>query len=163
MIDIKNITYNLSKHQVQLNSFLNSLNSELDFFKLDINRIKNSESVFIVTIESKIIGVAGFERKYYIIRPYLLVKKDYQGKQIGKRALLHLLDEAKKKHKIFMALIDGQNIPSLNLFIKIGFELAGKKDNLHYLIYSFNNRGKFLYYLIKTMFPILKIVDIFRI
>ena len=92
-----------------------------------------------------------------------MVKKDYQGSGFGTRFKSNLLSEAKeKKYNIIMAVLDENNIKSLRHNFATGYRIGGKRGNLFYMWNPLNTKGLFLYYLIKTLFPIMKVVDLVR-
>lgn len=158
-----NITNKLNQHKDAINYFLVKLNSETEYFNLRLERILKSEVVIVAKDNNEIIGIGGLEKKYRIIRNYLLIKKEYQGRSLGKHFVDELLIAAKNNYNLIMAIIDEENIISLKLHRISGYKIAGKRDNLYYAFNPLNTKGLLFYYLIKIMFPALKIVDIFKI
>ena len=157
------ITEDLNKYGNELDDFLGKLDIEKEIFNLNKERVMKSELLVAAFDGDEIIGLAGLERKYGFARDYILVRKDYQGKGLGKRFFLKLVAEAKEnKYNIIMAIIDGVNIGALKLDRAAGYRRVGKRENLFYSFKPLSARGFSLYYLIRLTFPILNVVDVFR-
>jgi RimJ/RimL family protein N-acetyltransferase len=159
---MKIITSDFSQYKKQIEDFLSTLQSEKKYFNLTIDRLMKCEFVIIEQVNNKIIAVAGLEKKFGIIRDVIMIKAEYQRHGLGTKILYALIYQTKERHALLMALIKDHNIASLRLHMKAGYKKIGRRQNLDYLVRPINCKGNFLYYLLKTSFPLFKVADIIR-
>lgn len=76
------------------------------------------------------------ERKAFskTVEVSIYIKKEFQGKGIGKLLMKKVLDYAAENDKIHLvvSLIEGSNQTSINLHKKFGFEFCGKTHEVGY-------------------------------
>jgi RimJ/RimL family protein N-acetyltransferase len=159
---IENITNNLIQYRKQIEYFLNTLQDEKKYFNLNMDRLMKWEFVLIEQVDNKIIAVAGLERKWGIVRNNVIVKAEYQRQGRGTKILYELIDQTKERYALLMAVISEDNLASLGLHLKTGYKMIGRRQTLHYLIRPVNRKGTFLYYLLITLFPLIKVADLIR-
>lgn len=176
MINFIDITNEISFYQDNLIEFLDNLSTEKRFFNITLDRILKSRLVIIavdntVTLSKsksfkkrpfKIIGVAGIEKKFGIARDYVILNKNYQKLGIGTKLRSFLFSESKKIYNLIMPLISEQNDVAISWYIKSGFKMIGSKDHLIYFAYPLNSKGQLQYFVLKLIFPFIKIIDFFR-
>ena len=157
-----NITDTLDEYKDEINLFIEKLGSEKKYFDITTERIMKSVIVSIATDNNKIFGISGIERKYGVLRNYIILLKEYHRGRFGTQLYLHMLEEAKTKCNIIMSVVKENNIVALKAAESQDFRKSGKRGNLYYLWKPLNTKGVFIFYLIKILFPLVKIVDIFR-
>jgi GNAT superfamily N-acetyltransferase len=156
-IEYENIVDNLGECKPQVIEFINNLGTEVEFFPITIDLIMRSDYVLIARHNLKIIGLIGLEKPYYrILKTYILINKNYQGKGIGKALLMKEINDVKDDHCVIMAHIEHKNIKSITMFNSFGFKHIGKKMDLEYFIKPFNPIGYCLYYTLKFLFPVVR-------
>lgn len=162
-IDIINITKEKNRYKELINYFIESLHEEKQYFKLDKKRFAEFKLTIAAFSDGKIVGLAGFERKVVFLRSLIMVKKEYQGIGLGKYLYQKLMDEARKEHySIILGATSENNYKAQKLHYSVGYKYAGKKDNLIYFINPLNLKGQIIYYLIRIVFPVLRMVEYFR-
>ena len=159
---MKNITGNAAQYKKQMEYFFNSLESEKKYFNLTMERLLKWELIMIEVSGDEIIAVAGLEKKWGIVRNNLMIKKEHQGRGLGKQIIDELVDEIKKKYAMVMAVISEQNSGSIKLHLQKGYRRIGRRQTLDYLIKPINQKGVVVYFLMKTFFPFLKVADMIR-
>ncbi len=161
-IEFKNITDSLNIYQDIIDTFLNTLDIEKQYFNVTLERLLKSEMILIALSEDEIIGVGGLEIKYGMSRSIIILKKGYQGKGIGKRLSKRILEEAGIKHNIVVAVIEKSNIASIRTDLSIGYKLIGNRGDLCYLACPLNVNGWIVYFGLKMVFSLVKAVDLIR-
>ena len=146
----------------QIETFLQDLESEKEFFNVTLDRIMKWESVIVETLGNRIIGIGGLERKFGACRSNVIVKKEFHRQGFGKRLLVELLNESRQDHNILWAVIGENNEASLSLHLATGYEMVGRRQKMYYIISPLNPKGKVLLNLIKVFFPLIRIVDLVR-
>lgn len=139
-INFINITDNLIGYRSQIDIFVKQLNSEKELFNLTAERVMKSELALVAMDSKEIIGIAGLERKHSIVRAYFLLRRDYQGKGIGKLYMQELLSQAKKTHSLIMSVVEEKNISSMRVNLAVGYRIAGKRANLYYIFNPLNTK-----------------------
>jgi len=159
---MENITNNLIRHKKKIEHFINTLQDEKKYFNLNTDRLMKWEFVLIKQVDNEIIAVAGLEKKLSIFRDNVIVKAAYQRKGQGRKILCELIDQTKERYTLLMAVISEHNLASLELHFKTGYKMIGRRQSLDYLAKPINRKGTFLYYLLKTLFPLIKVADLIR-
>ena len=157
-----NITDQLSEYEKDIRYFVSLLDSEKEFFRITPERILKSIQVIIARKGSEICGIAGLERKYFYSLTYVMVKEKYQGKTIGARLTIKNIEESKKIKNIICSVVGEKNIRSIAFTRKFGPQFIGKKDKLLYFALPFNWKGKVLFYIIKVLFLLKKLLDLIK-
>lgn len=157
-----NISDNLPAYKHKIGYFLEKLDSEKEYFNLTIEKVMNWELVMVEMINDEIIAIVGLERKLGIVRNNIMIKKEFQGKGLGKRLMFELLSESRLKHNIVWGVISENNIASIKNDLATGHKIVGNRQNMCYLIAPLNWKGKVLYYLIRALFPMAKLLDMVR-
>ena len=157
-----NITDKLDEYNDEIDLFIEKLGHEKKYFDITTKRIMQSVIVFLAIYNNETIGIAGIERKYGMLRNYVTIIKEYQKGGLGPRFTLHMLEEAKKTCNIILAIVEENNYGALKGGAAIGFKKVGQRENLCYILKPLNKKGVFLFFLIKLLFPAVKLVDIFR-
>jgi L-amino acid N-acyltransferase YncA len=161
--NILNITMQKNMYKSHIENFLDSLDDEKKYFKLDRERFSKFElTLAAFDNDNKIIGLAGLECKLGFVRTLISICKECQGEGLGKKLLLQLIIEAKKKYNIILAVTEEENYRAENLHYSIGFKKVGKKENLVYSFKPLNFKGLLVYYFFRMVFPIIKILDWIR-
>jgi len=161
-IEIKDITGTLSEYRDRVDMFLLSLGPEKRFFNLTVDRVMKAELMMLVLFDNEIIGLGGLERKLGISRSIIILQHNSQGKGIGKMFHMKIIGIAKQKHDLILGVIEQENIQSIRMDLSLGYRLAGKRGNLYYLFCPLNTKGNLMYYCIKTIFPIINMIDKLR-
>ncbi|HOI97367.1 MAG: GNAT family N-acetyltransferase [Minisyncoccales bacterium] len=108
-----------------------SLKQEAEFLKIQIEKIKKKNSVFLVAEkEKKVIGVASIERmsgkQGHIGLFGISIAREWRGLGLGTRLIGKIFDMAKKDFEpsIKMITLDviADNKPAFSLYRKMGFE-----------------------------------------
>lgn len=159
---MKNITNNLIQYKKQIEHFLDALQSEKKYFNPHIDRIMKCELVIIEQAGNEIIAVAGLEKKLGIVRDMLIIKREFQRQGLGTKILCELINQTNKRHFLLMAVISEDNTASFRLHMKTGYKMIGNRQTLDYVVKPINRTGTLLYYLLKTLFPLLTVADIVR-
>ncbi len=159
---MQDITNGLHFHAEKLEDFLNSLTVEKKFFNISLERIMSWERVMVETIDDSIAAIAGLERKYATTRSTIIVKSRFQRSGVGKRCLQELLADAGKKYSAVWAVIQKDNIPSIRLHRNIGYVSLGERQDVHYMLFPLTTRGTLMLPLVRSAFPISRLVDKFR-
>jgi ribosomal protein S18 acetylase RimI-like enzyme len=161
-INIINITKQKNKYKYLIENFLDSLDEEKKYFKLDRKRYNNFELTVVAIDNDRIAGLSALERKMIFVRSIITIHKEYQGESLGKRLYSQLIDEAKKTHNIILGITEENNYRASYLHYSIGFKKIGVKENLIYFSKPLNLKGFFIFHLIKKFFPVIKVLDRFR-
>ncbi|MFL0252101.1 GNAT family N-acetyltransferase [Clostridium neuense] len=95
-------------------------------------RMENNQPVLVFEENNKVVGFATFEqfRAYpafkYSLEHSVYVHKAYRKKGIGKKLMEELIKEANELgYAIMVGAIDSENVGSIELHKKLGFEYAG--------------------------------------
>lgn len=95
-------------------------------------RMENNQPVLVFEENNKVVGFATFEqfRAYpafkYSLEHSVYVHKAYRKKGIGKKLMEELIKAANELgYAIMVAAIDSENVGSIELHKKLGFEYAG--------------------------------------
>ena len=121
-ISFVDLTPNIDEHRDKIDIFLKNLDTEKEFIGLSVKRLITSELVIAAMHKNEIIGISGLRKKHGISRRYTLLRRDYQGKGLGKKISSKILIRAKKDHNIIMAVIDDENLRSLKMDLSMGFK-----------------------------------------
>ena len=159
---MENITYHLVEYKKHIRKFLDELDSEKEFFNLTLDRVMKWEAVIVEIMNNEIIGIAGLEKKIGIFRSNVMLKKEFQGKGLGKLFIIELLKESSHNHNIMWAVISENNLASINLHLAMGYKVVGRRQNMYYFIAPLSGKGKILFNLIKALFPLMRMVDLIR-
>jgi predicted acetyltransferase len=146
----------------QISIFLNGLNIEKIFFNLTTDRILKSELIIAAIIDDEIAGIGSLENKYRVIRATIMFKSKFQGKGLGKKMVNKIHESAHGIYNLLMAVIDQENIPSLNLFKSMEYQVIGKRENLYYLFCPLSTNGRIMLALFKIIFPLVSMLDKIR-
>ena len=125
----------------------------------------HSVLVVLALHNEEIIGITGYEKKWGIIRTYVVVKNEYQGMRIAE----NLFKERMRltfglKCNLIMAVVEKGNIKSVNNCISRGYRLGGERwGKLKYFFLVLNFKGYLEYLMIKSLYPLLKLIDSFRL
>lgn len=114
-----------------------TLKKEKEWFK-NYQKAKDKK-FFKIFVDKKPIGLVGLSRidkKNKNAELFIAIGEDnYRGKGFGKAALLWIVDFAFKRlklHKINLGVVK-ENVPAVNLYKKIGFQVEGvKKDEMFF-------------------------------
>jgi GNAT superfamily N-acetyltransferase len=159
---MENITQNLEEYRKRLETFLDELESEREFFNLTLDRVMKWELVVVEILGNRIIGIGGLERKFGICRSNVMVKKEFHRKGLGERLLVELLSESKQNHNIVWAVIGEHNTGSLKLHQATGYRMVGRRQSMYYFVSPLNSKGKVMLHLVEAFFPLLRVVDMIR-
>ena len=158
-----NITNNKFEYKEKVKKFLENLDSERKFFNLDLNRILNLEFIIIAMDGQELIGIAGLERKFSLVRSIMMISRKHQGKGLGTKFMVRLLDDARNNgYSIIMGVVEEKNIGALKMDYSTGYRFCGKRENLCYIFNPLNTKGMIYFRLIKLLFPLVRIVDYVR-
>ena len=146
-------------YRKKIENFLAILDVEKEFFNLDMQRVRTFTLILVALNCNEVIGLAGLGKKHGLARSYIIIRKDFQGKGLGKHLMLNLLSEAAKKHILVLGVVNEKNIESIKMHLSIGYKKGGKRGNLLYIFNSLNTKGVLVYYLIKALFPMLGVLD----
>ena len=161
--DFKNISENLYEYEEQIELLLSSLTTEKELFKtFDKEMIMRAQLVIAVFDNQKMIGITGFEKKYFLYKSFSLVRKDYQKLGVGAFLFLRRIQEARKKYNLILNMVNPENKMSIQMTQTQGGKYLGKRYNHVYLMVPLNKRGHFLFYFLKIIFPLLLMWDIFE-
>jgi RimJ/RimL family protein N-acetyltransferase len=161
-ISFVDLTPNIEKYRDKIDIFLKDLDTEKEFIGLNVKRLIKSELVFAALHKNEIIGISGLQKKHGISRRYTVLRRDYQGKGLGKKFSSKILAHAKKDHNIIMSVIDENNLRALKMASSMGYKKAGRRRDLLTLLLPLNFKGFFLFYLIRLLFPLYRFLDVFR-
>ncbi|SHE39764.1 phosphinothricin acetyltransferase [Caldanaerobius fijiensis DSM 17918] len=88
--------------------------------------------IFVAELNGNIVGWASISRfrdRYayrYTVEDSIYIKKDYRGMGIGTELLKTLINAAKELgYHTIVGVISSQNVESINLHKKLGFEITG--------------------------------------
>ena len=159
---MKNITDALMNNKERINNFLSQLDSERRYFDITIERIMSWKLVMIEEADNKINAIVALEKKFGMTRSAIILKRELQGKGLGKILLEQLIDEARKKHHIVWAIISEKNMASIKLHLAKDFRFIGNRQNLFYLAAPLDFVGHILFHSFAKLFPLTKIFDKIR-
>lgn len=148
----------------EIEKLLSELNDELKYFRITIDRVKKSKWIIPEYINGKLVGIAGIEKKFGIVRSWTIVKKEYWKKGIGSK-LINMRKERcleDKSCNILLGIVKRNNIASIKNITEQGYMLCGRRGNLFYYFQPITQLGKVMTFIIKIIFPITKIIDKFR-
>ena len=157
-----NITDQLSEYEKNIRHFVSLLDSEKEFFRITQERILKSIQVIIARKGSEICGIAGLERKYFFSVAYIVVKQKYQGTIIGARLIIKNVEESKKIKNIICSVVEEKNLKSITFTRKFGPQYIGKRGKLCYFALPFNWKGNVLFYIIKVLFLLRKLLALIK-
>lgn len=162
-LQFKNISENLDQYEGQIELLLNSLTSEKEFFiTFDKKVIMRADLVIAAFDGQTMIGITGFEKKYFLHKSFSMVRKDYQKLGVGAFLFLRRIEEARKRYDIILNMVNPQNTLSIQMTETQGGKYLGKRYDHVYLMLPLNKKGFFIFYLLKIGFPILILWDIFE-
>jgi len=163
-IQYENISNQLTINYTRLTRFLDELDSEREFFHVTIERVLNSALVILAFDNEKVIGITGLEKKWGIMRSYVVVKKDYQGKRIAENLYNERLKHTSSiKCNIILAVVEKRNLKSINHCISRGYRFGGEYwGNLRYYYLVLNFRGYMQYIALRLINPLLRLINIVR-
>jgi phage-related holin len=162
-LQYRNITKEIYTYQDRIKQFLDELNEEKKYFKLTLRRILRSVLVIISTLNDQIVGITGLEKKWGIIRGYVVVKNQYQGMRIAETLFKERMRQSSGlKCNLIMAVVEKGNTRSINHCISRGYRTGGRWGNLLYYFLVLNYKGYLQYILIRILFPFLKLTDTIR-
>jgi len=161
-LEIKNITHIAYDYREHIDQFLKTLGSEKAHFNPSTERVLDSEVVLIAVLDNRIIGLGGIELKYNIPRSIIILDKTSQGKGLGKKLMTEILKEGRNNHNIMVGVIEEGNNAALRLDLSVGYKMCWTRNNLHYLFYLYNIKGLIIFYMIKALFPLIKVIDYVR-
>ena len=137
----------------RISSFLDSLTEERIFFKLPKSKVIEAEYVIFENINGQDVGMVGVRKAFIIPIPFVIVKKQYQGKTIGKRLLEENLRIAATKYHFEIPTVGAENrvivLKNLNMNHR---KFLGIVDGRYYFYHPFDRIGEVLFYLSKIMF-----------
>jgi len=108
-------------------------------------------------------GLLGLESKWGILRSYVIIKKEYQGKRIAQNLFNERIKQSEiLKPNIIMAVIKKANQRSINHCRARGYRYGGTRGKLSYFFLIMNYKGFIKYLLIRIFIPFLKITDTIR-
>lgn len=161
-IDILNITEKKSKYNDLIENFLDSLDEEKQYFELDRERFAKFELIIIAIDNERIVGLCGLERKMGFVRTLMTIHKGHQSRGLAQKMVVKLISEARKTHNIILGVTEEKNYKAENLQYLFGYKKVGKKGHLVYSFKPLNIKGLIIYYFIRAVFPLIKIIDRFR-
>jgi len=162
-LEYRNITKDLDYYADTINKFLGELDDEKKYFGLKLERVLESKLVIVAIFDDQIVGITGFESKMGIIRSYVVVKKQFHGMRIAENLFKERMRQSSSlKCNLVMAVVEKDNIKSINHCYSRGYRLGGVRGNLLYLFFIINYTGYLQYMLIRILFPFLKLTDIIR-
>ena len=101
-------------------------------------------------------------RRYGISRPFTVIRKEYQGKGLGKKFDLNTLKEARRDHNFVMGIVYTKNKAQLKNIFPMGYKIAGDRfDSVYYVVAVFNRIGQIFFYTLRGIFIFVKIYDFF--
>ncbi len=141
-MNILDITGGIPAYRGRIRGFLEKLTSERRYFaSLTFDMVVNSDLLIVAEEEGGIAGMAGVNRKYGIVRNYIVLKKEVQGKGVGEKLLLRLIAECRKRHHLIMCVVGENNAPSRVLHLRAGAVEAGRRNRHDYLFIPLSRRG----------------------
>ncbi|CAN2045907.1 hypothetical protein GMMP13_220024 [Candidatus Magnetomoraceae bacterium gMMP-13] len=156
---MKDISSNIKAYKKQLEFFLDNLDVERFYIKLSLERFYTSKILLAQFANDKIVAVAGIEKWHGLDKSYFLIRKDFQGKGIGKKISSELNNHAIKKGlSYFLGVLNKKNIGMLKVCIATNYKIIGNLKNIIYLIVPCNKKGTVLYYLLKIGFSLLTFI-----
>lgn len=111
-----------------------TIKEERNFIKNCLNEIEEGEAIYLVAeFEKKVLGIASIVKKNLKLESHkgdygILIAKELQGEGVGEEISKLIISEAKKflKLKIIILRVFEENLPAINLYKKLGFEMVGK-------------------------------------
>ncbi len=135
---------------------------QTEFFDLTTSRFLQSKLCLIYMVDNEVAGMVGILPRKGFMSVYIVVKKEFQGKGIARNLSNVLIKEARRKYHILLAVIGLGNDISLHLHQSIGYELIGERNNFYYTFLPLDSIGRIIISLIKSIFPVIRIIDRLR-
>lgn len=125
--------------------FYNSLKKERETFKLNFMELLKSEIIIKEEASGKIAGIAGIRKHKMLPVLFIVVKSEFQGKNLGKKLLERLHRTTKGKYNFIVLSVAKKNKSALELFKKFEYEVFYQNEEFYYMICLYNNKLKFLH------------------
>jgi hypothetical protein len=160
-LHFEKISTNISYYEESIKQFLSTLNSEMKYIAISIERIMGSRSLIAVYDGPQIVGLTGLEKRLFIFCTYVILNKKYQGKGLGKKLTVSLLKDASTLSRFIFSVMLIENIKSFHQHISAGAKLIGTRKGAYYLYWVPSGHYGFLYYwLVRLAFPFIKLYDL---
>lgn len=160
----KNIMLNKKTIQ-ELKKFFDSLVEEKKLAKFDIDLVLRSEFIAIERVGKEIAGVVGVWKIFYIFPTlFIVVKKDYQGKNVGNKLMQKEIEFARYAYNfiILKTFENGKYDAAIHLYKKYGFRVFLKRKSKIWMCNSFNSKGKIICKLLPLFFSLMLYVNPLR-
>jgi hypothetical protein len=156
---IIDISKNTGDFQDQIEAFINKLDRELKYTYLTIDRVLASDTVLIKNnAQNEIVAIVGLECWCLLKKAYVVIRRDYQGRNLTKELFAFLIQVIKGKHNIIGSPIHCSNRASIKMVKSLGWKSIGQINDYCYYSYPVNKTGKIYFILLKTIFPLITIV-----
>jgi ribosomal protein S18 acetylase RimI-like enzyme len=138
----------------ELGEFFKPLKKEKDTFRLSLEELSHSEIIVVVRVGKEISGIAGIRKRKMVPVMFIAVKSKYHRKGVGKKLMNKLQEVARLRYSFMVLSVMKKNEPAIKLFREFEFEIFKKKSEVYYMIYSFNQKGKFFSKILIKLSPI---------
>jgi RimJ/RimL family protein N-acetyltransferase len=151
----------LQPTQTELIEFCNNLDEEKAYFNITYERILHSEWFIPEYRNDNLVGLAGIEKKYGIVRSWTIVKKEYWGKGIGSKLISKRLEKcrADKSCHIILGIVHENNTNSIRTITKRGYTYIGQKENLLYYGQPVSAFAPAMIFFLRVIFPVFNFVN----
>jgi GNAT superfamily N-acetyltransferase len=145
----------------ELKEFFSSLDEEKKLAKFDIDLVLKSEFIAIERVGNKVAGVIGLWRtSKFFPALFLVVKKCYQGKNIGNKLVRKEIEFARVHYDfiILNTFDSGKYNAAIHLYKKYGFRVFLKRKSRIWMCVAFNSRGKIICRFLPLIFSVKNLI-----
>lgn len=135
-------------------SLLESLKSEKHTFKRSSDEVLKSNIIIGERLDDSLVGIAGITKRLGVPLLFIVVKQEFQGRNIGTRLMGKLISMVKRELSYIMLATWKNNEAAIRLFQKSGFKVFGADKFSYFMMLPLTKRGRLVFWILKKTFPL---------
>ncbi|WP_290901981.1 GNAT family N-acetyltransferase [Ferroglobus sp.] len=118
----------------ELADFVSSLREEKEMFRTPLEDLVKSEVILVERVNGEIAGICGIIKERVFPRLYLVVRRDHQGRGVGKKLHLRLKECVEENYFLVKVTVRKNNKKALSLYKDVDYRVVREDDGFYYMI-----------------------------